>query len=166
MNLSHPTHATAAVVFILALSLLVSACMSVRLVSDYDEPTDRALTALQKDTDHFIIELIANARTEKNAFEKHAAFYTDLDKQLRSLEFRANSIPNNKKTVELIAKIRASILGEGKCTEEGNSLRDLHCLASNSSKGPPKVALTISQRNVNQTIGAALALELAKKHGL
>jgi len=33
-------------------------------------------------------------------------------------------------------------------------------------KGPSPMALEISRRNINQTISAALTLELAKKHGL
>ena len=167
MKLPIRTHALTGVVFIFVLSLLVSACStSVRLISDYDEPTDKALTALQKSTDDFITELIANVNTDTNAFEKHDKFYRQIDQKLRSLEFRVGTIPKNSKTVQLVAGIRSSILGEGKCTEEGNSLRDLHCVPDNAVRGPSETALEISRRNVNQTIRAALAFELAKKHGL
>lgn len=166
MNLPIRTHALTGVVFILVMSLLVSACTSVRLISEYDEPTDKALTALQKSTDDFITELIANVNTDTNAFGKHDQFYNQVDQKLRSLEFRVSSIPKNSKTMKLVANIRASILGEGKCTKEGNSLRDLHCLPANAARGPSKRALELSLINVNQTIRAALALELAKKHGL
>ena len=152
--------------FLVALALLVSACTTVRLISDYDEPTDRALTALQQSTDDFVARLIANAPSNENAFEKHKKFYEDADQQMRRLEFRVASIPKNDQTKKLVANIRASVLGEGKCTEDGGSLRDLHCLPANADRGPSKTALQINRRNVNQTIGAALALELAKKQGL
>ncbi len=152
--------------FLIAIALVVSACPAVRLISDYDETTDKALTALQQSTDDFITRLITNAPSDDNAFEKHKKFYEDADQQIRRIEFRVASIPKNEKTGKLVADIRASILGEGKCTEDGGSLKDLHCLPANASRGPSKLALQITQRNVNQTIGAALALELAKKQGL
>lgn len=151
---------------LLLLTLAISACSTVRLIADYDEPTDKALTALQQNTDDFITKLIANAPSEDNAFEKNKKFYEEADQQLRRLEFRVASIPKNDQTKKLVANVRAIILGEGKCTEDGGSLKDLHCLPANSARGPSRIALQISQRNVNQTIGAALALELAKKQGL
>jgi hypothetical protein len=166
MELSIRTRASVGTALIFAVCFLVSACTSVQLISAYDEPTDKALTALQQSTDDFITKLIANAPSKENAFEKHKKFYEDTDKQLRGLEFRVASIPKNSHTVKLVANIRASILGDGKCSEGGNSLRDLHCLPANAERGPSRVALEISRRNINQAIGAALALELAKKQGL
>lgn len=150
----------------LLLAGILSACSTVRLVSDYDEPTDKALTALQKSTDEFITKLINAAPSDANAFDKHTKFYDDSDQQLRQLEFRVSSIPKNGQTVKLVANVRAVLLGEGQCTTDGASLRDLHCIPENKEKGPSKVSLLINQRSVNQTIGAALALELAKKQGL
>jgi hypothetical protein len=150
----------------LALFLLAAACTSVRLISDYDEATDKALTSLQQSADTFITKLVAHAPSEKNAFDRHKSFYEAMDQELRKLEFRVASIPKNGKTVKLVASIRASILGDGKCSEEGVSLRDLHCQPAGLARGPSKVALEINRRNVNQTIGAALALELAKRQGL
>jgi hypothetical protein len=166
MNLPARPHPSRLAVSVLVISLVLSACTSVRLISAYDEPTDKALMALHHSTDEFITKLIANAPSEENAYERHKKFYEDTDVLLRRLEFRVASIPNNRQTIKLVADIRASVLGDGKCTADGGSLRDLHCHADNAARGPSKVALQISQRNVNQTIGAALALELAKRQGL
>lgn len=147
------------------LSLVLSACSSVKLISDYDEPTDRALTALQQSTDDFITKLVADAPSEKNSFSKQKAFYDNADEQLRRLEFRVGSIPKNSHTVKLVGDIRASLLGEGKCSADGRSLKDLHCNPEALAKGPSKASLQLAQRNLNQIIGAALNLELAKKQG-
>ncbi|MDP1991493.1 MAG: hypothetical protein Q8K00_10770 [Syntrophales bacterium] len=148
------------------IALLLSGCMTMRLISDYDEPTDKALTAIQHAADDFITKLVADAPSEQNGFDRHKQFYADIDQQLRRLEFRVMSIPKNSQTVTLVGNVRTALLGEGKCTAEGNSLRDLHCIPENLAKGPSKTALQIAQRYINQTIGAALALELAKKQGL
>ncbi len=154
------------IVAVALLSLLLSACSGVKLISDYDEPTDKALTSLQQSTDDFITKLVADAPSEKNSFAKQKQFYENADEQLRRLEFRVTSIPKNSHTVKLVGNIRASLLGEGKCSAEGNSLKDLHCNVEALAKGPSKKSLELAQRNLNQTIGAALALELAKKQGL
>lgn len=148
------------------LSLLLSACSGVKLISDYDEPTDKALTALQQLSDDFIVKMIVNAPSETNAFDKQKLFYDTADEQLRRLEFRVGSIPKNEKTVALVKDIRDALLGDGQCSAEGRSLKDLHCNPDALAKGPSKVALQIARRNTNQTIGAALALEIAKKQGL
>ena len=92
-------------------------------------------------------------------------FYDDIERDLRQLEFRVASIPNNDRTVGLVKQMRGVILGDGRCTEEQSSLRALHCLPENRAKGPSPKVLQISQRNINQAISAALNLELAKKHG-
>jgi hypothetical protein len=149
-----------------AAAALLAACAGLGRISDYDEPTDRALTALHQHTDDFLVLLIAKAPSDANAFAKHQAFYDEADQRLRRLEFRVASIPKNGKTVKLMENVRASLLGEGQCSAEGTSLKDLHCMPENLAKGPSKTALQIARRNVNQTIGAALALELAKKHGI
>ena len=147
-------------------AILLAGCAGIKPVSDYDEVTDKSLTTIQEKTDDFIETLITQSGTNKAAFSKHQAFYSDIDQQLRRLEFRVNAIPKNDKTIDLVKKIRMVILGTGKCMADGTSLRDLHCMPGSKDKGPSAKALEISRRNVNQTISAALSLELAKKQGL
>lgn len=146
--------------------LFFAGCDGIRTISDYDEGTDETLTALQQETDAFIDALIKKSGTDDAAFDKNAAFYDGVEYQLRTLEFRVNAIPGNGRTASLVSKIRLAILGEGKCSGEGVSLRDLHCMPQNESRGPSPVPLELCRRNINQTISAALSLELAKKQGL
>jgi hypothetical protein len=147
-------------------AILLAGCAAVKLSSDYDKVTDESLTTIQQKTDDFIETLMTQSTTSKAAFSKHQAFYSDIDRQLRRLEFRVNAIPENEKTVDLVKKIRLAILGEGKCTAKGTSLRDLHCMPANKVKGPSITALAICRLNINQAISAALSLEVAKKQGL
>jgi len=146
--------------------LLLIACSGITVISDYDEETDKSLTSLQQKTDDFVERLEGVTGTSDGAFEKNKDFYDDADRDLRQLEFRVNSIPKNGDTVELVSDIRKVLLGEGKCNSEGTSLKDLHCSPSGMQSGPSKDALVIAQRTVNQTISAALNLEIAKKQGL
>ena len=144
-------------------AILLTGCAEVKLTSDYDEVTDKSLMTIQQKTDDFIETMMTQAGTKKAAFSKHQDFYSDIDQQLRRLEFRVNAVPRNDKTIDLVKKIRLVILGEGKCTAEGSSLRDLHCMPANKDKGPSAIALAISRLNVNKAISAALSLELSKK---
>lgn len=151
--------------WVLAAALL-SGCSGIVLISDYDQETDKGLMALQQKADDFVESLKGVTGTDAGAFAKHQVFYEETDRDLRRLEFRVSSIPKNKHTEKLVADIRSALLGKGLCTTEGTSLRDLHCLPASKDKGPSKASLDVAQRSVNQTISAALSLELAKKQGL
>jgi len=144
-------------------AILLAGCAGAKLVSDYDEVTDKSLMTIQQKTDDFIETLITQSGTKKAAFGKHQDFYSDIDQQLRRLEFRVNAIPGNDKTIGLVKKIRLVILGEGKCTADGASLRDLHCMPANKVKGPSGISLAICRLDINKAISVALSLELAKK---
>ena len=150
---------------VLLLILAVGSCSGIRLISDYDDVTDKSLTAIQQAVGDFIDLLIKQAGTDSAAFDKHKDFYDGIDTQLRRLEFRVALIPKNTKTIKLVKDIRSVILGSANSSSEGNSLRDLHCSVSNKDRGPSSTALEINRRNINQAISAALSLELAKKQG-
>jgi len=147
-------------------AILLVGCAGARLISDYDEWTDKSLMTIQQKTDDFIELLITQSGTKKAAFSKHQDFYMDIGQQLRRLEFRVNAIPRNDKTIDLVKKVRLVIIGDGQCTAEGTSLRDLHCMRTSKDKGPSATALANCRLNVNKAISAALSLELAKKQGL
>jgi hypothetical protein len=166
---------------------LAVGCSTTLLISDYDVDTDKQLTALQQSSDAFTSKLLAeipkwekSKRSPKNSYESQKKFYTEFDEKLRLIEFRVQSIPKNLKTQRLVSDIRDAVLlkeeDEKICEEQGltakegeetrlTSLQALHCLKENKAEGPRRSALEISQRTVNQVIGAALALELAKKQG-
>jgi hypothetical protein len=156
----------ARVLFALTLCVALSSCTQFSRISGYDEATDKALSALQQSCDDFITKLIVTAPSQQNAFKLHTSFYDSMDEQLRRLEFRVGSIPQNERTVKLVADVRTVILGSGNCSNDGSSLRDLHCRADAAATGPSAGALRIAQRNINQTIAAALSLEMAKKYSL
>jgi hypothetical protein len=98
-----------------AVALVLSSCLSVKLISDYDEATDKALTQLQQSTDDFVTKLATSAPSPDNSFDKKKDFYDAVDQQLRRLEFRVSSIPKNGATVKLVGDIRHVILGDGGC---------------------------------------------------
>jgi hypothetical protein len=71
--LRHSATTLVAAVLIAALS----ACAPVKLVSDYDEQTDKAVTALQKKVATFLIGLGDEVGTPACTYENNKAFYAD-----------------------------------------------------------------------------------------
>jgi hypothetical protein len=135
---------------------------TVRLVSMYDEATDKSLTDIQKKTDDFIQKLHTVQGTPTASFDSTQAFYQAIEKDVKTLLFRVEAIPKNEKTVSLVRNIQLQLTGN-KSSPDGASLRELHQLPGNRNNGIPAASLEIAQRNINQTIQAALSLELAKK---
>jgi len=150
-----------AMIAVLALGLLAG-CSGIRLVSDYDPVTDQSLSALQQKTDDYIQKLKTEAGQPAGGYANNMAFYDGVDRDLRALEFRVNAIPNNAQTKLLVADIRKVILGDGKCSPDGTSLRDLQCMPGATGKGPSAAVLDVEERTISQTIAQALA----KKQGL
>lgn len=87
---------------ILLLAFAASSCYSIKLISDYDEVTDKSLTAIQQETDAFIDVLIKESGTSEASFDKHKDFYDGIDAQLRHLEFRGSK----KKRMASVPRLR------------------------------------------------------------
>ena len=150
---------------ILLVISLGSACSNVRFISDYDEETDSALTSIQRKVDDFIEKLVDESGSEAASYENNQSFYVEIDRDLRQLEFRVASIPDNQHTTELVSDIRNVILSASE--EAGDrSLQDLHRIQRDPDLGLNPVVLEVARRSINQAISAALRLELAKKRGM
>jgi phage tail sheath protein FI len=149
---------------IIAIIIALLQSCSVNIISSYDEATDKYLSTLQQNVSGFIDTLEQLSGTEAAAFTKHQQTYDAFDREIRQLEFRVNAIPDNSKTIEIVKNIRLNILGGGDSPK--SSLKDIHIInEKNKNQGPSMLALEVCRRNIDQTISAALALELAKKSG-
>ena len=145
---------------------LLQSCTSVSLISPYDEVTDGYLTALHAYVLGFIDTLEQQAGRDAAALTRHEQTYEGIERQITQLEFRVAAMPNNEVIVKLVHQIRLSVLGSGGPAQEGSSLRDLHSLNEhNRALGPSRAVLEVCRRNIDQTISAALALELYEKAG-
>ncbi len=142
-----------------AIACLVSiGCTTVRLVSDYDETTDRDVSALQKLVDD---SLTALARQSAPAclYAAHDRFYAAVHSALNTLAMRNRARgAQNAATTEQIAVLD---------TVEFAALEQLHRLAG--ARTPPacmdSVGLALDRQAIDQSFEAILRLELAKKRG-
>jgi len=97
---SKPTH------FFLALILIFSGCQTVRLISEYDEITDKATTALQKKVSGYFVKLERVISTDDAKYEKFKYFFDGAKVDINTLQVRAAAIDKNEIVIEQINLIQ------------------------------------------------------------
>jgi len=141
----HPTLGVA----ILALALAVSGC-SIKLISSYDETTDKTVTDLQKKTEAHLVALEAVEGLPECIYEKHKKFYDEARVDVSAIAVRAAAIPKNEITTEQTILLSNSLDSLGK-------LHKIACLSKDQIKP--------LRTQFNSSFTAILKLELAKRRG-
>ena len=92
--------------FVTLMLLLLSACVTVKLVADYDEQIDKGVTQLQKEVETFLVKLEGTAKNLNDMVqvydEKHAQFYADARVAISGLRVRADATERNSLTVRML----------------------------------------------------------------
>jgi hypothetical protein len=131
------------------LMLCLSGCASVKLIADYDEQTDVAVSQFQRKTEQFLVLMERNMGTDEASYARNTKFYDESRVDLSAIRVRAAAIPDNEITVQLLALLSENI---------GN-LEKLHRQGLGANDIPPiRTAL-------NASCTAILKLELAKRRG-
>jgi len=139
--------ATSSLLLIMTMSL--PGC-TIKLISSYDETTDKAVTALQKKTEAHLVSLESQEGLPECVYTKHKSFYDEAKVDVSSIQVRAAAIPKNSITTEETKLLSDNL----------DSLKNLHeigCLSKD------QIAPLRIQFNSNFT--AILKLELAKRRG-
>lgn len=136
-------------VVVLALALAVSGC-SIKLISSYDETTDKTVTALQKKTEAHLVALEAVEGLPECKYEKHKQFYDEAKVDVSAIAVRAAAIPKNNITIEQAVLLSSSL----------DNLEKLHKIACLS-----KDQIKPLRTQFNSSFTAILKLELAKRRG-
>jgi len=134
-----------------ALAFALTGCASVKLVGDYDEQIDKGVTALQKDTETFLVKLESVPGDKLDGYEKNKTFYGETKVTISSLRLRADATERNSLTVQMLDKLQNNM---------SRFERD-----HNSSEGIKKVELPIYRGGFNSQFTAIMTFELAKKRG-
>lgn len=134
---------------ILALAFAVSGC-SIKLVSSYDETTDKAVTALQKKTEAHLVALESVEGLPECIYEKHKQFYDEAKVDVSAISVRAAAIPKNEITTEQTVILANSF-------ESLEKLHKIACLTKDQIKP--------LRTQFNSSFTAILKLELAKRRG-
>lgn len=136
------------------LCVLLSACVT--LMSPYDEKFDQLASDLQKKVSTHV-EAIDGAGAPDCLYANHKAFYDDARVDASALAVRASSHELNSETIRQVETLTDSI----------NTFEQLHMSASNAPTPRCMGSMELSpiRRAFDQTLGAIIKLEVAKKRG-
>lgn len=125
-------------------------CTSVRLISDYDEITDKAVTALQEKVSRFFVQLSDELGTEKANYTNYQNFYRDVKVNLASIQIRANAIDKNEIVQQQLESLK-KVLAD---------LEALHKIGIRNTQ-----ILQTAEQACNRSFTAIIRLQLALKRG-
>lgn len=134
----------------LACTLVISSGCSVKLISSYDETTDKTVTALQKKVESFLVILESQEGLPECLYDNHKKFYEETKVEVSAIEVRARAIPNNEITTKQVELLKDSL----------NKLEQLHKISC-----PSKEQIQVLRFAFNSSFTAILKLEFAKKRG-
>lgn len=134
-------------VIILAVAFATFGC-SVKLSSDYDETTDRTVSALQRKTEAHFIALESSEGSPECKYERRKQFYDEAKVEVSAISVRAASIPKNEVTTQESVLLSNSLA----------SLEKLHKIACLTRDQIMPLRIEF-----NSIFTAILKLELAKR---
>ncbi len=133
----------------LALCIILTACTTIRLVSDYDEVIDKGITDLQISAETFFTKLDHTGRKTGPLTKEEITFLDQISVSLTSLQIRAAASPKNEITIQQLELLKDSF----------GILSDL------LQTGVTKEQVKPIRNAFNTSTTAILKLELAKKRG-
>ncbi len=131
--------------------VVLTGCTTIKIVGDYDEQIDKGITALQKDTEAFLVKLESVPGAKLDGYDKNKAFYGNARVAISSLRVRADATERNSLTVRMLDKLRNNM-----DRFEGDH---------SSKEGINKSELPNYRGGFNSQFTAILTFELAKKRG-
>lgn len=137
------------ILFFVAL-MFFNSCQTVRLISEYDEITDKATTSLQEKVSKYFVKLERAIGTDNARYEKFKDFFEDTQVDINTLQVRAAAIDKNEIVIEQINLIQKML----------NNLEALHKLGFNSMQ-----QITPLKQPFNAAFTAIIKLQMGLKRG-
>lgn len=124
------------------------ACTSVQLIAPYDSNVEKGITALQSDTETFLVKVARAGKLDSGTYKEYTDFYDKEKVAISGLQFRAGVLSHNQDTIGQIA-----------------ILSDTYAALEKRHKERGLTDLDASQFEIafNRTFRAILTLEIAKK---
>jgi len=126
-----------------------SGCASIRLVGDYDQQIDEGVTALQRQTEAFLVKLESVDGNMVAPYESNKAFYGEAKVAISSLRIRADATERNSLTVQMLDKLQTNLDRFKNDHEHGIAKGEMH----------------LYRGAFNSQFTAILTFELAKRRG-
>ena len=133
----------------LACWLVLSGC-TVKLIADYDQKTDEAITQLQRKFETFFLNLESKVGTNEASYDNHLQFYKEIKVDVSAIKLRASAIPKNEITLNQVSLLEENI----------GLLEEVH------KEGIVDIdVVKVPRDDFNTALTNILKLELAKRRG-
>ena len=83
----------------------------VKLIADYDKTIDKAVTALHRKTETFLVQAQQNIGSPKWEYENKKDFYNKVKVDISVIQVRAAAQPKNQKTIEQLHELSKAFEG-------------------------------------------------------
>ena len=140
---------------LLLISVFTQSC-SVKLIAEYDEATDQAITAFHRNLSAFFLDLENKLGTPEAEFRHFAKHYQTMKIDLSAIQLRVNALDKNTITQQQIQLL----------TDNISLLEKLHKTGFSTDRSQQLAVLQTIQSDLNTALTAMLTLELAKRRGL
>ncbi len=130
--------------------LLFQSCSSVKLISDYDEITDKTVTQLQRSVSNYFVVLERTIGTEENNYENFIQFFDNAKVDLNTLEIRTSVFEKNEIVQNQVKELKSMI----------KNLEELHKLGFTSLN-----SIEALQQPFNAAFTSIIKLQIALKRG-
>lgn len=138
------------------ITLAVAGCTTVRLVSEYDDVTDKSATEMQHTVDQFLLKLESEYGTSSALYDANKATYDELQADVDALRVRAVAVAKNGITVGMTDDLNRTL----------SDLRHEHELHNTPpDKGMTNASIEASRSAFTSIFTAIITFELAKKRG-
>jgi hypothetical protein len=143
------------ITFIFATIFFFTTGCTIKLISSYDEQTDKNITALQKSVEAFLVKFANNATWPECNYAHHKSFYEDTKIEISSIKVRADAIPENSITSEQIDLLRKNL----------KDIEQLHISKERNKTCLSDEEIEPIREGLNSSFTGILKLEIAKKRG-
>ncbi|GJM64585.1 hypothetical protein [Persicobacter diffluens] len=135
---------------VLMLLMLTQSCTSIRLISDYDEITDKTVTELQEKVSNYFVKIERTIGTDDAKYEHFVQQFDDIKVDLNTLEVRAGAFEKNRIVQEHFKELNKMV----------NNLESLHKIGFSSYD-----QIKPLKQPFNSAFTAIIKLQIALKRG-
>ncbi|MEF3077403.1 hypothetical protein [Winogradskyella poriferorum] len=95
--------------FLMLTLVLFQNCKSIRLISEYDEITDKTVTAVQEKVSGYFVKLENSVGTKESSYDNYKEQFEQIKIDLNTLEVRAKAIDKNRIVIEQVKELQNMI---------------------------------------------------------
>lgn len=104
---------------LMTIMMLIQSCTSIRLISDYDEITDKTITQVQEKVSEYFVTLERTVGSEEGNYQHFTETFDSIKVDLNTLAVRAAAFDKNRIVQEQVSELKSMITNLGELHKLG-----------------------------------------------